>query len=342
MAEPVVNPKDDVLEWRAFRPLFEEEGIVDQTQGVFEFPFQSGGMLRIHQDPRLVARLDQSALSSTDIGASVTEQSSATGAVVWDSSVVVARFLESVCCPRDPNNVPDSKMVESDDLLSLCGDMSERRVMELGSGTGFLAAACWRLGAASVVASEREELMPLLARNIAENCSNQCTTAQGQPDGGTDNNTDNNGDRPISASQYMWGEPLSEDILRVLKDRRSSVRSSLLVLAVDCIYDEGAVAPLLDSIGSLLRLEGIREQGDEEGSSFSHESRAEGPVQPSLRPSIALVAVDSSYKRPKALALFLRSLPEKGLAAAEVSTSHLSFEEQRVSVRIWAVRSTQR
>jgi len=146
----------------------------------------------------------------------------------------------------------------------------------------------------------------------------------------------------------MWGEPLPKEFTEIVTNfvvpcgveaslpggaLSAKPPQGLLVLAVDCIYDEGAVLPLLDSVYKLLKLKKVY---------FVKGAAAEAGYEAALccleHTPAALVAVDSSYKRPKALDLFLGSLGEKGLTANEVSTSHLIGKEHyRESVRIWKV-----
>jgi len=362
--EPLTSNDDSsLLEWRAFHPLFEEDGIVDQTVGYFKFSLQNGSDVLIHQEPRLAARIDsrgQCASNLADLGASITEQTSATGAVVWDSSVVVARLLDEAST-SNPSYPAPSKTAASEDYVALTtsafGDISERTVIELGSGAGFLSVVCWHLGARSVVASERNELMPLLVRNLRNNCRSNRDSRQCQAATESDKLTEvffseddvsTAGSRSIQALPYMWGEPLPKEFTEIgtnfvvpcgveasLPGGALSAKppQGLLVLAVDCIYDEGAVLPLLDSVYKLLKLKKVY---------FVKGAATEAGYETALccleHTPAALVAVDSSYKRPKALDLFLSSLGEKGLTANEVSTSHLIGKEHyRESVRIWKV-----
>ncbi|CAM9538681.1 unnamed protein product, partial [Phaeothamnion confervicola] len=67
--------------------------------------------------------------------------------VVWDCAVALGAFLAA----RRATTV------------------TGRRVLELGAGTGLLSALCRALGAVETVATETEEMVPWLRRNMAIN-----------------------------------------------------------------------------------------------------------------------------------------------------------------------------
>ena len=249
---------------RSMRPLFDEEGIVDQTKGIFEFECARGGpTICIEQLPRLAARLDSADLPVVQvIGSSITEAYSATGAVVWDSTICVSRFLEAE--------------KEADRFC-----VRDRSVFELGSGAGLLTCVAWALGASQVIATERPELIRLLRRNVEMNCHEQSGTVA-----------------PI-VTPHMWGETIEPEF-----------KYPDIILAVDCIYDEESVPLLLDSICALVS-----------------DDRAQS----------VLVAVDESYKRPKALVLFMASLEPRGLRAVALPTNHLLPTDRRESIRLWSL-----
>lgn len=73
-----------------------------------------------------------------------------TGCVVWNSAVLLGRVLEDW---------------QAQNLLSLY----DLNVLELGSGSGLLAIVCALLGAKTVVATDQEERLPQLKRNLVSN-----------------------------------------------------------------------------------------------------------------------------------------------------------------------------
>ena len=75
------------------------------------------------------------------------EDHSATGAVVWDSSIVLAKYLERIAATHGP-------------MVGTC--------VELGSGCGLLGLACARLGLRCTL-TDRAELLPLLHSNARAN-----------------------------------------------------------------------------------------------------------------------------------------------------------------------------
>lgn len=130
------------------QPLFSEERFTDPTAEEVVVRLARNVELRLTQQPVLAARITpftgvnhSSGLS--ELG-SATEADSATGAVSWDSWVVLADLVQ--------------------------GRVQGKSVVELGAGCGGLSCALWRFGAGPVVATERRELLPLLRHNLEANC----------------------------------------------------------------------------------------------------------------------------------------------------------------------------
>jgi hypothetical protein len=291
-----------ILEWRSFRPLFEEESIVDQKVSVFTHTLENGSVICINQNPSLASR--------DDVGSSI-ESASATGAVLWDSSVVVARFLEaSSLSDMTPNLGED--FCDLNRLSIETGRLQGKQIVELGSGTGFLACVCHFLGAMTVVASEREELMPLLLSNINDNRFGNAGSSQ------SGRNCLNN----ISATPFMWGDPLPIEFVDVAR-----ASHPLMIVAIDCVYDEEAVSPLLDSICEIFANVEKFEMRGEPG--FDQRTFASDVS--------ALVAVDATYNRPRAWRKFMEMLSERGLSATELSLGHMRPDHRRESVRLWRI-----
>ena len=249
---------DEAIAWRRLRPLFEEEALGDHSAEAIAFDLLSGEQLVIRQEPRRAARLERA--PAQHLGCA-TEAASATGATVWDSAHVVCRYLEA-----RPSAVRG------------------RRVVELGAGAGLVSCVAWRLGAASVVATERPEMLALLRAN----CEANCPSADGAR-------------RAVRVHAHMWGGEGADALAAGGVDT---------ILAVDCVYDQGAVEPLMQSIAQLMR--------------FSPRATA-------------LVAVDEQYRRPHAALLFMSLLAQYHLSAVPVSMEGLDSRHRRDSVSVWAV-----
>ena len=283
--------EEEVLAWRSFRPIFEEDPLVDQKAPSFDYTFRDGNVVTIFQEPRLAARLDGGNLEAdTRTLGSHTEASSATGAVVWDSSVVVGRYLEDAST-SDPCALATQAPF----------DVRGLNVVELGAGCGLLSALVWRLGAAKVVATERLELLPLLARNMAACCSVAM-------------NSEVEKQSPPVVVEYMWGGDVGPWANRCD-----------LILAIDLIYDIEAVEPLISSISLLLAAKYGARASDSHGASCSH-----SPV--------ALLALDAAFKRPLAREAFFSVIQSKGIESQIISIQHLADDEKRESVSLWALR----
>lgn len=90
---------------------------------------------------------------SVEIGYRSCEGHAVTASSVWDSAVLLARYLEQDPDPRD----------DPGGGRALVGG---RRVLELGSGTGFGGLVAAALGASSVLLTDLAEAVPLLDRNV--------------------------------------------------------------------------------------------------------------------------------------------------------------------------------
>jgi predicted nicotinamide N-methyase len=292
--------EEEALLLRNLRPMFEEASLVDQGAAVVEFRCRggssswAGAVLAVAQKPRLAARLDGEWAPNADGLGSPTEASSATGAVIWDSAFVVARVLEHHTNLGAQEGNGGSAGAAAARRNPLC--VRGQAVFELGAGCGLLSALVWRLEAARVTASERPELLPLLAENLRQNCSPAAAAGDPRP-----------ARPPPRVLPHLWGDPLPED------GGGAAAQAYDLVVAVDCVYDEASVAPLLASMRAL----GVGRDA-----------------------TVGLVAVDSAYKRPKARAAFFDALAGLKLRATEVrGVEEACGEDFRESVLLWLIDS---
>ncbi|KAJ1963150.1 hypothetical protein GGI12_002226 [Dipsacomyces acuminosporus] len=133
-----------------------------------------------------------------------------TGAVLWNSSVVMSRFFAQ-------------KSTSGWDLANL-------NAIELGSGCGLVGLVLHRLGAKRVVLTDQARMMRLLNKNV-ESCKLQ-SSSQKRKTGAHASTSE------VIVAEYEWGYPPTDP--RILEE------SVDLVVASDCVYHE-SVAPLLAS-----------------------------------------------------------------------------------------------
>ncbi|KAF7098741.1 hypothetical protein CFC21_100458 [Triticum aestivum] len=163
-------------------------------QGLPAFPIDAcGRRLTLHQQP------------SSFRGAS-----GVTGAVVWDSAVVLAKFLE---------HAADAG------LLPVRG----ARAVDLGAGCGLVSVVAALLGA-RVVATDLPDRVRLLRKNLEENVCN------GDGDGGS-----------ATVAELVWGDEyeLDPELLLWLD---TEAEPPELVLGSDVVYSEEAVGDLLATL----------------------------------------------------------------------------------------------
>ncbi|KAL4613128.1 CN138 protein-like [Arapaima gigas] len=127
------------------------------------------------------------------------------GCVVWDAAIVLAKYLESEAFfePAAGKNV-----------------WLNRRVLELGAGTGVPGLMAASLGA-SVTLTDLQELQDLLHMNMEEN---RKLITQGS----------------VTARELTWGGDVTEFL-----------PEPDFILMADCIYYEQSVAPLLKTLRDL-------------------------------------------------------------------------------------------
>ncbi|TXT10812.1 hypothetical protein VHUM_02317 [Vanrija humicola] len=140
-----------------------------------------------------------------------------TGSVLWRSSLHLARHVLQQ--HHFPPAAPDAPLLDK-------AALGAARVLELGAGTGVLASLLAPL-CASYTATDRKENLKLVRRNVEANAK----------DGAAD------------AAELDW-----LDVARARK--KDGYESPLaaqtdLVVAVDCIYNESLVGPLVDTLAAL-------------------------------------------------------------------------------------------
>ncbi|KAJ2716208.1 hypothetical protein H4R19_000773 [Coemansia spiralis] len=139
-----------------------------------------------------------------------------TGAVVWNSSVVMSEFLAR---------------------QSVSGwDLAGVTAVELGAGCGVVGLAVHQLGARRVVLTDQARMMRLLARNAAAN---------GLPSRATrgSNTRRSEPDRELLVTEYGWGHPP--------EDPRVLAQPVDIAIVSDCVYHEDVVPLLVTSLADI-------------------------------------------------------------------------------------------
>ena len=184
------------------------------------FPSAAELKLRVLQDLQLRGREVEDDAVREQLSA--TECLSATGAVIWNSGVVLGRFLQWQC-------------LHSDTFRQF---MRDSNCIEVGSGTGL----CGLLAAASgahVALTDRAEMLPLLRKNLEQNSPGLIAERS-------------------RVCEYNWGGSL--DALRHLDLAAGSASTAQkfgppydIILAADCVYDFKGIEALLAAFEDLSR-----------------------------------------------------------------------------------------
>ena len=132
------------------------------------------------------------------------------GSVIWDCSRCFLAYVERSAQPRG------------------------RRVIEIGSGTGFVGLGLARLGATSVVLTDKPSQIPLLLRNVEHN--------RGPSEGG-----DSEWIAGVEVAPLSWGKGWSAEAPRLgLRDAFD------WVVCCDCVYPGVSPEPLITTLLELL------------------------------------------------------------------------------------------
>lgn len=125
--------------------------------------------------------------------------------------------------------------------------LATARVLELGSGTGLLATLLAPL-CAEYVASDRYENLRLLHRNIELNSAARTTRPVGSAPAPAPATTSTSTPAPtrIAVEEVDW---LDKAPLKPNSNTDTPARPYDLILAVDCIFNEELVKPLVATLG---------------------------------------------------------------------------------------------
>jgi predicted nicotinamide N-methyase len=177
---------------RGLQSIFDEPRLVSTDDSAFALAVGDEA-LKIEQ------RFDLQAVGVNELssGASdLTESQSRTGAVVWDASVVMTKYFEN----------------KSQDFVV------GKRCLELGSGCGLVGMALAVLGAASVLLTDRPEMIPILRRHVDRNSKSLSTCK-------------------ISCDTLVWGA-----------EEEQARPPFEVIVAADTIYDIDLVAPFISAL----------------------------------------------------------------------------------------------
>ncbi|KAK7021978.1 hypothetical protein SK128_006312 [Halocaridina rubra] len=123
------------------------------------------------------------------------------GCVVWDAAIVLAKYLEK----------------QRKNKCMITGF----KVLELGSGTGFLGLAAALLGASQVTITDLQKFLPLMAMNIKKNKEVI--------------------DVEVEAKVLEWGN----------RDHIGAIQKPNVILVADCIYYEQSLEPLISTMRNM-------------------------------------------------------------------------------------------
>jgi predicted nicotinamide N-methyase len=189
----------------------------------------------------------------------------ATGSVIWDASVCLARFLSQNVSQGLP--------------------MQGRRCIELGSGCGVVGITCAKLGG-HVCLTDQPSLLPLLRKNAlaneltvhetldmwwqstqvntTESASSNKASCRRRRSTAIKATSQRTGTGSVHITELMWGEPVSRYLsLRstaidtVDDDRDRPTLCWDYVLASDCVYNEYIVPAFVDTLASLASQQSI-------------------------------------------------------------------------------------
>jgi len=141
------------------------------------------------------------------------------GTTVWDSSIVLAKYLE-----KNAKNGPFSRSA-----------LRGARVMELGSGVGLAGMTVALLGPASVTLSDTAELLPLLQRNVDHNL-------------GKHNMKENGLSRQHPKAQGNIPKPKVVELDWCSAPQRSAHGTFDFIVAADCVYHPSLAEALYNTL----------------------------------------------------------------------------------------------
>ena len=156
-----------------------------------------------------------------------------TGATVWPASLVLLKYLER----------------HSSVLLK------DKRVVDLGAGTGVTSVAAALLGARECVCTDGEPAVVRLARDNVAEAASELASSETAAAAITTGNTVKIGECPVTVQEYWWG---GTDSTIHFQDEDASCGTAApdVILVSDCVLPKlYPIAPLVEALDQLLLLD---------------------------------------------------------------------------------------
>ncbi|OMO86393.1 Nicotinamide N-methyltransferase-like protein [Corchorus olitorius] len=213
------------------------------------------------------------------------------GTTVWDSSMVLAKFLEKNC--RKGRFCPSK--------------LKGKRVIELGAGCGVAGFGMALLGC-DVVSTDQIEVVPLLRRNVEWNTSSIMQI---------NSNSDSFGS--IQVAELDWG---NEDHIKAVAPPFD------YIIGTDVVYAEHLLEPLLQTILALSGPKTTIILGHEIRSTSVHEQMLQTWKSFFEVKTVPKAKMDSKYQHPS-IQLFIMGLKPLAATAEKANSAVSSASENR-------------
>jgi len=213
-------------------------------------------------------------------------EASVEGCVVWDAAIVLLKFLFTVKGQQIVKN---------------------KKVVELGSGTGVVGLASLLAGATSAYITDLQELLPLVNLNLEENfklIKNYRTDL-------TLLTAAENSFKNVKVAELKWGDEKSiKDCVDFIQQNKSNQKEKVCLLIADCVYYEKGADDLVKTIADLLN-------------TFDDDSVA-----------LCSYAIRTTGDKVEVLKNFIRKLKSSGLSLSFISNNDMDpiYQSDDISI----------